>query len=98
MDFQLTAEEEAFRGEVREFLDEHLPPADQRGGDFMKNWFKHVREKRWVGFSWPEDVGGGGGSIMELVILKDLKHSILIEAPDRVLGPVRDFLLRYRDS
>ena len=34
----------------------------------------------------------------ELVILEDLKHSILIEAPDRVLGPVRDFLLRYRDS
>ena len=34
----------------------------------------------------------------ELVILDGLKHSILIEAPDRVLGPVRDFLLRHRDS
>ena len=34
----------------------------------------------------------------ELVVLDDLKHSILVEAPDRVLGPVRDFLLRHRDD
>ena len=34
----------------------------------------------------------------ELVILDDLKHSILVEAPDRVLGPVRDFLIRHRDA
>ena len=34
----------------------------------------------------------------ELVILDDLKHSILIEAPERVLDPVKDFLLRHRDT
>jgi len=33
----------------------------------------------------------------ELVILDDLKHSILIEAPDRVAAPVKDFLLRNRE-
>ena len=33
----------------------------------------------------------------ELVILDKLKHSILIEAPDRVVAPVKDFLLRNRD-
>ena len=71
MDFQLTAEEEAFRAEVQGFLEENLAPAEQRGEDFMKKWFRDVREKRWVGFSWPEEVGGGGGSIMEQVILKD---------------------------
>ena len=32
----------------------------------------------------------------ELVILDGLKHSILIEAPERVAPPVRDFLLRHR--
>lgn len=31
----------------------------------------------------------------ELVILDGLKHSILVEAPDRVLGPVRDFLIGH---
>ena len=34
----------------------------------------------------------------ELVVLNGLKHSILIEAPDRVIGPVRDFLLRHRSA
>ncbi len=31
----------------------------------------------------------------ELVILEGLKHSILVEGPERVAPPVRDFLLRH---
>ena len=34
----------------------------------------------------------------ELVILEGLKHSILVEAPDRVAPHVRDFLLRHGRS
>jgi len=71
MDFELTAEERAFRDEVRRFLDEHLPPPDRRPPTFEADWQRKVREKRWVGFSWPAEVGGGGGSIMEQVILKE---------------------------
>ncbi|MGR3984376.1 MAG: alpha/beta hydrolase [Gammaproteobacteria bacterium] len=32
----------------------------------------------------------------ELVVLEQLKHSILLEAPERVLAPLRNFLLRQR--
>ena len=71
MDFQSTPEEEAFRAEVRAFLDANLPPAAERGPNFKQEWDEKVRAKRWVGFSWPEEVGGGGGSIMQQVILKD---------------------------
>ena len=72
MDFQLSAEEEEFRTEVRAFLDENLPPEDERKSPtFMQDWNTKVREKRWVGFSWPKEVGGGGGSVMEQVILKE---------------------------
>lgn len=71
MDFQLTEKEEAFRDEVRAFLDENLPAEGERDPDFAKEWSRKIRERRWVGFSWPEEVGGGGGSIMEQVILKD---------------------------
>ena len=34
----------------------------------------------------------------ELVILEGLKHAILIEGPERVLPPVRDFLMRHREG
>lgn len=71
MDFKLSSEEEAFRDEVRAFLDANLPAPEARGADFPAEWNRKVREKRWVGFSWPREVGGGGGSIMEQVILKD---------------------------
>lgn len=72
MDFQLTPEEEAFRAEVRAFLDEMLPPGtDTSDPKFLAEWFRRVREKRWVGFSWPREVGGGGGSLMQQVILKE---------------------------
>ena len=71
MDFEYTQAEETFRHEVRTFLDENLPPKDQRGADFMAQWLKKVRAKRWVGFAWPQEVGGGGGDIMQQVILKE---------------------------
>ncbi len=65
MDFNLKPEEEAFRDEVRAFLDENLPVSDQAA------WLRNVREKRWVGFSWPAEYGGGGASLMKQVVLKE---------------------------
>jgi alkylation response protein AidB-like acyl-CoA dehydrogenase len=72
MDFKFSPEEEAFRDEVCEFLDANLP-ADANKNDFafVAEWSRKVREKRWVGFSWPKEVGGGGGGIVEQVILKE---------------------------
>ena len=71
MDFNLTPGEEAFRDEVRRFLDENLPPEGERDAMFPFRWNQLIREKRWVGFGWPKEVGGGGGSIMEQAILKE---------------------------
>jgi len=71
MDFNLSPEEEAFRDEVRGFLDENLPSEPERDLKGLAEWSRKVREKRWVGFSWPKEVGGGGGSLMQQVILKE---------------------------
>jgi alkylation response protein AidB-like acyl-CoA dehydrogenase len=71
MNFDLSPEEEKFRDEVRAFLDANLPPESERGPSFLAEWSRKVREKRWVGFSWPQEVGGGGGSLMQQVILKE---------------------------
>jgi alkylation response protein AidB-like acyl-CoA dehydrogenase len=72
MDFHFTPEEEAFRAEVRAFLDANLPKGTNTSDPaFIAEWSRKVREKRWVGFSWPREVGGGGGSVMQQVILKE---------------------------
>ena len=34
-------------------------------------WNQALHEKRWVGFSWPREVGGGGGGLVEQMILKE---------------------------
>ncbi len=69
MDFDFSPEDEAFRAEVQAFIAEHAPkPGDDAG---VAKWHAAVREKRWVGFSWPSEVGGGGGTISQQVILKD---------------------------
>ena len=64
MELELTPDEEAFRDEVRAFLDVNLPPKN------LLDWNRKLREKRWVGFSWPIEYGGGGGSLMRQAILK----------------------------
>lgn len=70
MDFNLSPEEETFRDEVRAFLAETLPEGERSYADIV-NFQRRVREKRWVGFSWPVEYGGGGGSVMQQVILKE---------------------------
>ena len=70
MDFDLTLDEEKFREEVRAFLAEHNPPRAKRGPKEIFAWWKAVREERYVGFSWPPECGGRGGSVMEQYILK----------------------------
>ena len=71
MDFNLTAKEEAFRDEVRQFLSENLPPPEEREPRFILEWWQKIRERRWIGFAWPKQVSGGGGTLMEQFILKE---------------------------
>lgn len=83
MDFSFSDREEAFRREVREFLAEHNPnrpgEKDDAGEDIesamdrlpkLLAWNQALHEKGWVGFSWPKDVGGSGGGLIEQMILK----------------------------
>ena len=66
MDIDFAPEDEAFRAEVRSFIEEnypkHLVGADR--GDLSKEdflaWHKILAEKGWVAPSWPEEFGGTG--------------------------------------
>jgi alkylation response protein AidB-like acyl-CoA dehydrogenase len=72
MDFNFAPEEEAFRAEVKAFIAEHNPPEEKREdpGTLMA-WNAKLAERRWIGFAWPKEEGGGGGTLIEQFILKE---------------------------
>ncbi len=78
MDFNFTPEEEAFRQELRSWLQSHLPAgydpehfddidADARF-EYQRAWQKTAHQDRWVGIHWPEEYGGRNASLMEMFI------------------------------
>ena len=79
MDFEYSPAEQSFREEVRAFLAENLPPREERDGKFLQTWLKKVRERGWVGFSWPKAYGGSDGGLIEQAILKE--EMALAKAP-----------------
>jgi alkylation response protein AidB-like acyl-CoA dehydrogenase len=71
MDFDLTPEEEAFRDEVRRFIAENHPGSERPEPEAMERWNQKLVEKRWIGFSWPRELGGGGGTVIQQFLLKE---------------------------
>ncbi|MFQ5925095.1 MAG: acyl-CoA dehydrogenase family protein [Dehalococcoidia bacterium] len=79
MDFGFTAEEEAFRQEIRQFLKEELPP-DWEGFEedyapenfeFTKQIVKKLGAKGWLTLAWPKEYGGLGRPPLEQLIYKE---------------------------
>jgi alkylation response protein AidB-like acyl-CoA dehydrogenase len=75
MDFRFTAEEEAFRKEVHDFIEAECPAELRAGGvnlfeqagSFL-TWRKRVADKGWVAPAWPTEYGGAGMTIMQQFI------------------------------
>ena len=80
MDFGFTAEQEALRQEVVEFIKEKVTP-DVLGevetsletgmGPHHQKLLKEIAEKGWVGISWPKEYGGQGGSRIDQYIVEE---------------------------
>lgn len=84
MDFRFTPEEEAFRKEVREFLDKELPK-DWPGVDpdcYHEDAFPAIHEvskqiqkklaaKGWLGLTWPKKYGGHEQPLWKQIILEE---------------------------
>ena len=81
LDLQFTAEEEAFRQEVRDFLKKELPPEMERavlhGGEteeewaFTKQFTRKLGEKGWIAIWWPKKYGGLDGTDMQYLIFSE---------------------------
>ncbi len=85
MDFALAAEDEAFRDELRSWLDEHLPPflaseelADDAGLSGEKSqrrraaWQRLLHTGRWAAVHWPEEYGGRSATAMQRILYSEI--------------------------
>ena len=78
MDLTYPPEAEAFRAEIRIWLEEHLPAdwgARELGKEerdaFSVSWNKELFQGGWICASWPKEYGGKGLSTMEAVVLNE---------------------------
>jgi alkylation response protein AidB-like acyl-CoA dehydrogenase len=100
MDLRLTAEELAFRDELRAFIRDNLP-ADiaerlRQGHSSRKQdiiaWQRILNKKGWAAYSWPKEWGGPGWSAVQRMIF--LEEIQTYPAPEvnpfniTMLGPV----------
>jgi alkylation response protein AidB-like acyl-CoA dehydrogenase len=98
VDFSLTPEQEAFREQVRGWLEANLPPEWTRrvtassdvprpeAYDFLRGWQRRLAEAGFVGLTWPKEYGGRSLTFMEELILH--QEMALAKAPPilNVLG------------
>ncbi len=83
MELDYPPEAEAFRLEVRAWLEENLPEGwfdegfvlegDART-DFYEAWTGKLHEGRWLCASWPKEYGGRGLELMDAVVLAEEFH------------------------
>ena len=80
MDLTYPPEAEAFRGEIRAWLEENLPEGwfdegfQLKGEDrkrFNEEWPKKLFAGGWICASWPEEYGGKGLTTMQSVVLNE---------------------------
>ncbi len=77
MDFGLTEEQNAFRTEVRSFLEEEIekgywkPACDAWVQGFDPGFSKRVAQRGWIGLTWPKEYGGQGRSHVDRLILTE---------------------------
>jgi alkylation response protein AidB-like acyl-CoA dehydrogenase len=77
MDFRLSEEQEKFRQEVRDFLEDELrqklwePSCDAWIIGHDPAFTKRVSKRGWIGLTWPKEQGGQGRSYVDRLILTE---------------------------
>jgi alkylation response protein AidB-like acyl-CoA dehydrogenase len=80
MDFNYSPEQEAYRQQVRAWLEANQPPPltpeekERIDEDLLwernKRWHKKLYEGGWGGLSWPKEYGGRGATFIEQLIFQ----------------------------
>ncbi len=104
MDLNFSAEDSAFRDDVREWLSASIPPDlrtkvleyQELSKDDLVRWHKILAKKGWIAPSWPAEWGGTGWSPVQRYIFEE--ESALAGAPQVApFGPTMcaSVLLRF---
>jgi alkylation response protein AidB-like acyl-CoA dehydrogenase len=95
VEFKFTPEDEAFRQELREFVQQQLPPDWEGGGRWPEEWnWEFTREMRqklarkgWLTMHWPREYGGQDASPVRSAIYSE--ELAYLRAPGRDIFGVR---------
>jgi alkylation response protein AidB-like acyl-CoA dehydrogenase len=88
VDLTWSEEDEAFRAEAREWLEQNVPRPGLPSGDTREGfalhleWERHMFEDRWAVVSWPEEFGGRSASLWQWLIFEEEYYRA--GAPQRV--------------
>ena len=77
MDLNYTPEQNAFRSEVRQWLDDHVPAEPlqsfdtEQGFEQHREWEKTLALGNWGMVTWPKEYGGRGCNLIEWLIFEE---------------------------
>jgi alkylation response protein AidB-like acyl-CoA dehydrogenase len=75
MDLTLSPSEEAFRDELRAWLEANDPgpgpEGDDAGFEFRRGWQRKLNDEGLAGISWPAEYGGRGATLIEQAIFNE---------------------------
>lgn len=87
MDFSFSKKEEAFRKELRAWLEANLPagwldgtfkmPDDEAG--FLRDWQRKLYEGGYAAIAWPKEYGGRNATLMEEIVYH--QEMVRVKAP-----------------
>src|SRR5437773_6094255 len=86
MDLNPTAEDRAFRTEVRRWLETNGATGDVKTLDERKAWHRKLYEAGYVGMLWPKEYGGWGRTPMQQAIVQDEMARLGAPPPINGLG------------
>jgi alkylation response protein AidB-like acyl-CoA dehydrogenase len=92
VDLTLSPSEEAFRDELRAWLEANHPGEapdeedDQRAFQFRRDWQGKLHAAGWAGISWPKEFGGRGASLIEQAIFSEEMVRADAPSPANILG------------
>jgi len=75
VDLTLSPQEQAFRDELRAWVEANHPgpepDGDEAAFEFRIAWQRKVHEAGWAGVSWPTEYGGRGATLVEQAIFNE---------------------------